>query len=49
MSEFSVDYDGCQILLTDRRAQEKRLANFALRITAEVEAPPTIWSLRATS
>ena len=39
MADFSVDYDSCQILLTDKKFREKHVANFAMRITAEVEAP----------
>ena len=39
MTEFSVDYDECQVLVTDKKFKEKRVANFSMKIIAEVEAP----------
>ena len=42
MTEFSVDYDECQVLVTDKKfkkKKEKRVANFSMKIIAEVEAP----------
>ena len=42
MTDFSVDYDECQVLVTDKKFKEKRVANFSMKITAEVEAPEDI-------
>ena len=39
MTEFSVDYDECQVLVTDKKFKEKCVANFSMKITGEVEAP----------
>ena len=39
MPEFIVDYDKCEIIVTDKKFKEKRVANFALKISAEVAAP----------
>ena len=34
-----MDYDECQVLVTDKKFKEKRIAIFSMKITAEVEAP----------
>ena len=39
MTEFSVDYDECQVLVTDEKFKEKRVVIVSMKITAEVEAP----------
>ena len=38
MTEFSVDYDECRVLVIDKKFKEKHVANFSMKITAEVEA-----------
>ena len=39
MTEFSVNYDECQVLVTDEKFKEKRVVIVSMKITAEVEAP----------
>ena len=34
-----MDYDECQVLVTDKKFKERRVANFSMKIIAEVEAP----------